>query len=152
MSATIPDQAKAWLDAAEYATIATIEPDGRPQLSVVWVDATATTCSSRRSRDDASTPTWCATRERRSWSTRRRSPRATSRSAGSVTMTREGGRELIDRLARQYDGVERFTADDGTDRVSVVVRITPDKVVVRLLTWSIGSGPALGWAGDAAPP
>ena len=46
-------------------------------------------------------------------------------------MTREGGRELIDRLARQYDGVERFTGDDGTDRVSVVVRITPDKVVVR---------------------
>jgi hypothetical protein len=51
---------------------------------------------------------------------------------GSVSMTREGGRELIDRLARQYDGLERFTADDGTDRVRVVVRITPDKVVVRM--------------------
>ena len=50
---------------------------------------------------------------------------------GSVTMTRVGGRELIDRLARQYDGVERFTGDDGTDRVRVVVRITPEKIVVR---------------------
>jgi hypothetical protein len=50
---------------------------------------------------------------------------------GTVTMTREGGPELIDRLARAYDGVERFTGDDGTDRVRVVVRITPTRVVVR---------------------
>ena len=48
-----------------------------------------------------------------------------------MTLTREGGRELIDRLARAYDGVERFTPDDGTDRVRVVVRITPTKVIVR---------------------
>ena len=38
MSATIPDLARVWLDAPEYATIATIQPDGSPQLSVVWVE------------------------------------------------------------------------------------------------------------------
>jgi len=29
--------ARALIDAPEYATVATIEPDGQPQLSVVWV-------------------------------------------------------------------------------------------------------------------
>lgn len=50
---------------------------------------------------------------------------------GSATMTEEGGRELIDRLNDAYTGTGRYTADDGTDNVRVVVRITPDKVVLR---------------------
>ena len=132
MSASLPDQAKTWLDAAEYATIATIEPDGRPQLSVVWVE---------RDGDDLLVST---IEGRRKHANLVRDPRATVlvypaeapeayvEVRGSVTMTRDGGPELINRLARQYDGVERFTADDGTDRVRVVVRITPVKVVVRM--------------------
>lgn len=128
---TIPEQAKAWLDAPEYATIATIEPDGRAQLSVVWVE---------RDGDDLLVST---IEGRRKHANLLRDPRATLlvfpsaeperyvELRGSVTMTREGGPELIDRLARLYDGVERFKADDGTDRVRVVVRITPDKVIVR---------------------
>ena len=50
---------------------------------------------------------------------------------GTATLTEEGGRELIDRLARAYTGADRYTMDDGTDNVRVVVRITPDKVVFR---------------------
>ena len=50
---------------------------------------------------------------------------------GSATMTDEGGRELIDELAHKYTG-GRYTGDDGTDNVRVVVRITPEKVVVRV--------------------
>ena len=50
---------------------------------------------------------------------------------GTVSMTHDGARELIDRLAQAYDGVDRFTADDGTDRVRVVVRLTPERVVLR---------------------
>jgi PPOX class probable F420-dependent enzyme len=37
MPTTLTDVEKAWFDSAEFATIATIEPDGRPHLSVVWV-------------------------------------------------------------------------------------------------------------------
>ena len=51
---------------------------------------------------------------------------------GTVTMTEEGGRELIDRLNQQYTGTPRYTGDDGTDNVRVVCRITPEKVVTRL--------------------
>ena len=48
---------------------------------------------------------------------------------GTVTLTEEDGRERIDALALKYRGWERYPADDGTDNVRVVVRITPEKVV-----------------------
>ena len=51
---------------------------------------------------------------------------------GSVTMTEVGGVALIDALNDAYHpGAGRYTGDDGTDNVRVVVRITPDKVVFR---------------------
>ncbi|MFM1725522.1 MULTISPECIES: pyridoxamine 5'-phosphate oxidase family protein [Rhodococcus] len=37
-SATIPDAAAALIDAPEFATLATVEPGGQPQLSVVWLE------------------------------------------------------------------------------------------------------------------
>ncbi len=128
---TIPDRAKGWLDASEFATIATIQPDGQPQLSVVWVerdgeDLLVSTIEGRRKHTNlvhdprATVLVFPADEPQRYVEVR-----------GTVTMTREGGPELIDRLARAYDGVERFTGDDGTDRVRVVVRITPTHVVVR---------------------
>ena len=36
MPQTLSDPARELLDSAEFATIATINPDGQPQLSVVW--------------------------------------------------------------------------------------------------------------------
>ena len=47
-------------------------------------------------------------------------------------MTEEGGRELIDRAAKAYMGLDRYPMDDGTDNVRVVVRITPKKIVTLL--------------------
>lgn len=126
----LPDAARALLDAANFATIATIEPDGRPQLSVVWV---------RRDGDDVLVSTIIGRRKHTNLS---RDPRATVlvypaeapytyvEVRGSVTMTEEGGRELIDELSHKYTG-GRYTYDDGTDNVRVVVRLTPEKVVVR---------------------
>ena len=126
----LPEAARAMLDAANFATIATIEPDGRPQLSVVWV---------RRDGDDVLVSTIIGRRKHTNLS---RDPRATVlvypaeapytyvEVRGSVTMTEEGGRELIDELAHKYTG-GRYTYDDGTDNVRVVVRLTPEKVVVR---------------------
>ena len=129
MTAELPDRVKAWFDAAEHATIATIEPDGRPQISVVWV---------ARDGNDILIST---TEGRRKHSNMVRDPRATVllwpkespytyvEVRGTVTMTHEGGRELIDSLANKYMGADRYTMDDGTDNVRVIVRITPDKVV-----------------------
>ncbi|MEZ5115964.1 MAG: PPOX class F420-dependent oxidoreductase [Candidatus Nanopelagicales bacterium] len=130
-STELPPQARAWIDAPEFATIATVEPDGRPHLSVVWVE---------RDGDDLLVSTVVGRRKHRNLV---RDPRATVLVSpreqpysyvevrGTASLTEEGGRELIDRLNLKYHGVDRYAGDDGTDNVRVVVRITPDKVVVR---------------------
>ena len=131
MSVSLPQQAKTWIDEHEFATIATIQPDGQPQLSVVWVSYDG---------DDLLVST---VKGRRKHLNLERDPRVTVlvyprgmpytyvEVRGSATMTEEGGRELIDRLNDAYTGTGRYTADDGTDNVRVVVRITPDKVVTH---------------------
>ena len=131
MSVSLPQQAKTWIDEHEFATIATIQPDGQPQLSVVWVSYDG---------DDLLVST---VKGRRKHLNLERDPRVTVlvyprgmpytyvEVRGSATMTEEGGRELIDRLNDAYTGTGRYTADDGTDNVRVVVRITPDKVGLR---------------------
>lgn len=115
----------------QFATVSTIEPDGRPQSSVVWYvrdgdELLMSTVEGRRKHQNLV-----------------RDPRATVlvydadnpysyvEIRGHVEMTRENGRALIDRFARAYTGAERYTMDDETDNVRVVVRLIPDKVVVR---------------------
>jgi PPOX class probable F420-dependent enzyme len=131
MSVVLPEATKALFDAPEFATMATIEPDGRPQLSVVWI---------ARDGDDLLMST---IEGRRKYRNMVADPRATVlvypkddpgryvEVRGTVTITREGGRELIDQLSAKYEATERFTGDDGTDRVRVVVRIAADRVVIR---------------------
>jgi PPOX class probable F420-dependent enzyme len=129
--ATLPDAAKAWFDANEFATIATIMPDGQPQLSVVWIE---------RDGDELLVST---TKGRRKHLNIERDPRVTVlvypkdspysylEVRGVASMTEEGGRELIDRLSKTYTGAYPYPGDEGTDNVRVVVRIVPDKVVLR---------------------
>ncbi|MGC5168650.1 PPOX class F420-dependent oxidoreductase [Luteimicrobium sp. DT211] len=130
---TLPDDAKALLDAPEHAVIATIDPDGRPQLSVVWV---------ARDGDDVLVST---VRGRRKAENLERDPRATVlvyardephrylEIRGDVTLVDDGpDSELIHRLVRAYTGAERYTGDDGTSNQRVVVRLTPRRVVWRV--------------------
>ena len=124
----IPDSARQILDGPEFAVVSTIEPDGQPQSSVVWFE---------RDGDDLLMST---VQGRRKHANLVRDPRATVlvypkdnpysyvELRGAVTMTEEGGRELIDRLCRAYTGADRYTGD-GPDDVRVVVRLTPSKVV-----------------------
>lgn len=117
------------LDAPEFATLATLQPDGQPQLSVVWL---------ARDGDDLLMSTVKGRQKHRNLE---RDPRATVlvypkanpysyvEVRGTVTMTEEGGRELIDRLNLQYTGGDRYTMDDGSDNVRVVIRLTPSKVI-----------------------
>ena len=120
------------LDAAEFATIATTNPNGYPQLSVVWVE---------RDGNDLLVST---IKGRRKYLNMERDPRVTVlvypkdnpysyvEVRGRVSMVEEGGRELIDRLNEQYTGTGRYAGDDGADNVRVVCRITPEKVVTRV--------------------
>lgn len=127
---TLPDLARGWFDSAEFAVIATLLPSGQPHQSVVWVE---------RDGDEILVST---VKGRRKHLNIERDPRVSVlvypasnpysyvEIRGTATMTEEGSRDLIDRLCHRYTGAERYTMDDGTDNVRVVVRIRPEKVVL----------------------
>ncbi len=112
--------------------IATIDPDGRPQLSVVWV---------ARDGDDVLVST---VRGRRKADNLARDPRATVlvyprddpyrylEIRGDVTLVDDPGSQLIHDLVRTYTGAERYTGDEGTTNERVIVRLMPRRVVWRV--------------------
>ncbi len=128
MAQQLPEVARGWLDGPQFATLATVDPDGRPQLSVVWV---------KRDGDDVLVST---TTDRKKHRNLVRDPRATLlvqnpddaysylEVRGVATMTEKGGRELIDELSQKYMGVTPYQYDaPGAQRV--VVRLRAEHVV-----------------------
>ncbi|MCM6775890.1 PPOX class F420-dependent oxidoreductase [Nocardia sp. CDC159] len=125
----IPERVAAWFAAPNFAHIASIEPDGTPQLSVVWVES------------DGDTVIFSTTKQRRKYANLRRCPRATilvskpgdpygyCEIRGTVTMRDDPAGELIQRLSRAYTG-NPFTLDTAQTR-RVVVTVTPRRVIVR---------------------
>ncbi|MEU3353527.1 PPOX class F420-dependent oxidoreductase [Streptomyces sp. NPDC037389] len=117
-----------------FATIATVQPDGSPQLSVTWI---------KRDGDDLLFSTTVGRRKERNL---RREPRVTvmvnppnapytyAEVRGTASITTEGGPELIDELSRKYTGKDYadFNPAAKDDAQRVVVRITPRKVVGSL--------------------
>jgi PPOX class probable F420-dependent enzyme len=126
MSETLTESARELFDGKNYAVMATIEPDGQPQQSLVWV---------KTDGDDVLVSTTIGRRKERNLS---RDPRATLlvypsdnpyryvEVRGSVTLTEQGGPELIQELAHRYTGGP-FTADTPETR-RVVVRLRPSRV------------------------
>ncbi|GLV86808.1 hypothetical protein Slala03_64970 [Streptomyces lavendulae subsp. lavendulae] len=135
MSAALSDDLQKIIDDTPvFATVATIQPDGSPQLSVTWL---------ARDGDDL---LFSTTVGRRKETNLRRDPRVTvminpanapytyAEVRGEATMTTEGGPELIDELSRKYTGKDYadFNPASADDAQRVVVRITPRKVVGSL--------------------
>lgn len=130
MTVDLPDYAKNLLDAPSHVTVATVMPDGSPQTTVLWATYDG---------NDLLLSTIVGRAKERNW---RRDPRASVlihdesnpdrfvEVRGTVSMTTDGGPELINRLSLNYYG-EPYTGDEGTDRVRVVARVTPTRVVVR---------------------
>lgn len=131
MSDQIPEAALAFLDNAQFATLATIEPTGQPQQSVVWVtrdgnDVLFSTVVGRRKHRNLVRDPRCSV-----LMYAKDNPYSYLEVRGEATMTEEGARDLIDALAKKYLGRDRYEMDDGTDSVRVVVRIRATKVVWR---------------------
>ena len=111
-----------------FAVLTTINPDGGPQSSVVWV---------KRDGDDVVLST---IRGRRKCRNMERDPRVTllaydpadpyyyEELRGTVTLTEAGGDALIDELSRAYDDRPWTVRPDET---RVVVRFTPAKVIAH---------------------
>ncbi len=127
LTAQLSEKARALLDARSFAVLSTVQPDGSPQSSVIWV---------KRDGDDLLFSTF---EGRRKHLNLLRDPRVSVvvnppqapytylEIRGSATVTTEGGRELIDELANKYTGKDNTRG--GPETVWVVVRVTPSKVV-----------------------
>lgn len=110
MSVALSDDLKKLLDdSSVFATVATIQPDGSPQLSIVWIT---------HDGDDLVIST---TIGRRKELILRRDPRMTvminpcnapytyAEIRGTATLTTEGGQELVDKLSRVHgQGLRRL--------------------------------------------
>jgi PPOX class probable F420-dependent enzyme len=126
--ASLNNTIREMVDSKNFATIATINADGSPQTSPVWIT---------RDGDDLLVSTVVGRLKERNL---RRDPRASVsvfdqenpynyfEARGEVTFTEEGGFKLINDLSLKYTGAD-YKGDEGTDNVRVIVRLTPDKVV-----------------------
>jgi PPOX class probable F420-dependent enzyme len=125
----LPALAKELLDKRSFAVVSTINPDGAPQASVVWATY------------EGDELLFSTIRGRRKTRNMERDPRASLcmydpddpyryvEVRGRVSMTTEGGDELIERLSQAYDG--KPFREGSPDNVRVVCRVTPTKVVTR---------------------
>jgi PPOX class probable F420-dependent enzyme len=125
----LPQAARELFAGPNFVTMATIDPDGRPQLSVVWAkldgdDLLVSTIKGRKkyanlSRDARASALVFAADD----------PYRYAEIRGTVTLTDDPPAELINELALKYTG-QPFGDRPGEERV--IVRIVPDRVVLYL--------------------
>lgn len=126
----LPQRAKQLLDEANFVVVGTSNTDGSPQTSVLWATYEG---------DQLLLSTILGRKKETNWL---KDPRASAlildkadpyryvEVRGSVTMSTDGGPDLIERLSQIYTG-QRYTGDEGTDNVRVVVRLEVSHVVDR---------------------
>ncbi|MFE6226423.1 MULTISPECIES: PPOX class F420-dependent oxidoreductase [unclassified Streptomyces] len=131
MTTPLPDRVRALLDDVNPAVLATVQPDGSPQTSVVWVgrdgdDLLISSQDGRRKvknvRADARVSLTVHDR---------RDPLVYAEIRGTATVAEDEGRKLAVALAEAYEGegAGQEYLDLPPERVRVVIRITPVKVL-----------------------
>ncbi len=127
MTVTLPDFARDLLDRPTYATVASLERDGAPQLSVVWV---------KRDGDDVLFSTLAGRHKTRNWERDARAallafdpdePERYVELRGRVTVIDDPGGSLIRELAEKYTGGPYGGETDGR----VIVRLTAERLVTH---------------------
>jgi PPOX class probable F420-dependent enzyme len=125
--AELPAGARELFDGPHHVVVATIDPDGRPQSSVVWA------------RTDGDDVLFSTIKGRRKHANLTRDPRLSvlvfdpadpytyAEVRGTATLTDDPAAELIEELAVKYTG-SSFGERPGEQRV--IVRVRPDHVVL----------------------
>ncbi|MGW2648595.1 PPOX class F420-dependent oxidoreductase [Streptomyces sp. NPDC001393] len=131
MPATLPDRLKSLLDGPVFIVVGTIQPDGRPQMSPVWV------------KRDGDQILFSTTVDRRKKKNLDRDPRVSvvvqdpempyvyAEIRGTAELGTQGAKELIDELSLKYTGKQyaEFNPASVNDADRVIVRVTPERVV-----------------------
>jgi PPOX class probable F420-dependent enzyme len=127
MTTSLPDNVRRLLDGATFVVVTTVNPDGSPHSTVMWA---------KREGDDV---IFSTVRGRKKARNMERDPRVSVCGYdpaqpysyftvdGEVTLTDEGGKELINELSLKYND-QPYTFD-APDAVRVVCRVTPSKVI-----------------------
>ncbi|MFI5615991.1 PPOX class F420-dependent oxidoreductase [Streptomyces sp. NPDC051567] len=131
MTIALNDTVRELLDAPHPAVLVTLDPDGSPQSSVVWVirDGDELLVSTERSRRKARN----AVRDARVGLTvfDLADPSRYAEIRGTATVTEDTGRATAVRIAESYTGPGggKPFLEAPADQVRVIVRITPAKVL-----------------------
>jgi PPOX class probable F420-dependent enzyme len=126
MPIQLSDAVRALVDAANYATLCTLNADGSPQSSAMWVgldgnDLVFSTVAGRlKERNIRRDPRVSITIMERG------NPEMYAEIRGRARVIEEGGRELDDQLSWKYDG--KPAGHDAPGTVRVLVRVEPEKV------------------------
>ena len=128
MPQALPDRLKSWLDGTSFPVVATVDPDGRPQLSVVWA------------KRDGDTVLFSTLRDRRKGRNLTRDPSITMlvtnpespyeyvEVRGTAELVDDAGGSLIKELGLRYNGEDFVEAEEKSAR-RVIVRVTADHIV-----------------------
>lgn len=131
MTISLNDTVRKLLDAPHPAVLVTLNPDGSPQSSVVWVT---------RDGDEILVSTTLGRRKERNIA---RDPRIGltvfdladtflyAEIRGTATITEDADRAVTVRIAEEYGGpgAGQEYADAPAEQVRVLVRVTPTKVL-----------------------
>jgi PPOX class probable F420-dependent enzyme len=133
MTTELPDQARALLDGANLAVLATVNPDGSPQTSAIWVG---------RDGSDVLISSTAGLRKIRNLEADPRAslividatdPLRYAEIRGTATITPDTDRAVAQALAIKYEGPDAAAeyAELPAHVQRVVVRISPHHVVTR---------------------
>ncbi|MFD9891955.1 PPOX class F420-dependent oxidoreductase [Amycolatopsis sp. NPDC059027] len=126
-SARLCGEAARFFQAPYFSALTTVGGDGAPHSSMIWV------------RRDGGDVLMVTVRGRQKWRDMTHDPRVTLLAhdpgnpyhyveiRGTVTMTDEGGAELMNELCLAYTG--KLWEPDPSQEARVVVRLTPSKVI-----------------------
>jgi PPOX class probable F420-dependent enzyme len=127
MALRLNDSVRAMLDARNFASVATLNPDGGPQASVVWVlrdgDSVlfSVTSTRRKARNLARDPRVSVT------IFDLENPYHSVELRGTAELTEDPQRSLPQQLSQKYLGEDPPPEPD--DVVRLIVRVTAEKVV-----------------------
>jgi len=135
MSTTIPDNFRDLLDEPVYVTLATVLPDGQPQLTVVWCSYDGQYIWINTTRNRQKDKNLMARPQATIMAIDPNNPYRWMEVRGTVAeVTEEGGVDHINQLAQLYVGKTPYyggfaPAEMAEQETRVIYKIKPERVV-----------------------